>query len=167
MDVLTIWLAASHREPWIYYAVMATLGSLIGSYITYGLARKGGKEALERKLSQDKANKFFQKFEEHGRWAVVLPALLPPPFPFVPFLLVAGALQYSRKKFLAALAIGRGIRFTVVACLGSIYGRHITSFFARYYKSTLIALICLALLGGGLSVIQYLRSRKRDATAHA
>ena len=166
MDVLTIWLAASHREPWIYYAAMATLGSLIGSYITYGLARKGGKQALARKLSSDKAEKLFHKFDEQGLWAVALPALLPPPFPFVPFLLVAGALQYSRRKFLTGLAIGRGIRFSVIACLGAIYGRHITSFFARYYKPTLIALICLALVGGCLSVIQYLRSRKRHATAH-
>ena len=44
MDVLTIWLAARHREPWPYYAAMATIGAVIGGYITYALARKGGKE---------------------------------------------------------------------------------------------------------------------------
>ena len=27
MDVLTIWLAARHRELWPYYAVMATAGA--------------------------------------------------------------------------------------------------------------------------------------------
>ena|SRR2546430_16094166 len=165
MDVFTILLAASHREPWIYYAAMATLGSLIGSYITYSLARKGGKEALERKLSKDKADKILQKFEKHGVWAVALPALLPPPFPFVPFLLVAGALQYSRKKFIAALAIGRGARFSVVACLGSIYGRHITTFFSKYYRSTVLALILLAVLVSSVPIIQYLRNRKRHITA--
>ena len=52
MDVLTIWLAARHREPWPYYALMATLGAVIGGYITYALARKGGKETMERKLSK-------------------------------------------------------------------------------------------------------------------
>ena len=52
MDVLTIWLAARHREPWPYYALMATIGAVIGGYITYALARKGGKEAMERKLSK-------------------------------------------------------------------------------------------------------------------
>src|SRR5437879_5926246 len=50
MDVLTIWLSARHREPWPYYAVMATLGAVIGGYITYSLARKGGKGALEHRL---------------------------------------------------------------------------------------------------------------------
>ena len=58
MDVLTIWLAARHREPWIYYAVMATIGAVLGGYITYSLARKGGKEAMERRLSKRRAGKF-------------------------------------------------------------------------------------------------------------
>src|ERR1700688_4444957 len=57
MDVLTIWLAARHREPWPYYAFMATLGAVIGGYITYALAHKGGKENMERKLSRKEANR--------------------------------------------------------------------------------------------------------------
>src|SRR5580692_4796180 len=40
MDVLTIWLAARHHEPWPYYALMATVGAVLGGYITYSLARK-------------------------------------------------------------------------------------------------------------------------------
>src|SRR5256885_7648754 len=35
-------------------------------------------------------------------------------------LIAAGALQYSRKKFLGALALGRGIRFFVIAFLGQV-----------------------------------------------
>src|SRR5579863_2493368 len=62
MDVLTIWLAARHREPWIYYALMATIGAMIGGYITYALARKGGKEAMERKLSKRRAAKVAARF---------------------------------------------------------------------------------------------------------
>ena len=106
MDVLTILLAARHRQLWWYYAAMATIGAVLGGYITYGLARKGGKEAFERKLSKKKAEKVFARFERWGFGAVALPALLPPPFPIVPFLLAAGAMQYSRKKFVAALGAG-------------------------------------------------------------
>src|SRR5258708_40206387 len=54
MDVLTIYLAARHRQTWPYYALMATLGAVIGGYITYALARKRGEEAMERKLSKEK-----------------------------------------------------------------------------------------------------------------
>jgi membrane protein YqaA with SNARE-associated domain len=161
MDVLTIWLAARQPSWWLYYAGMATLGALIGGYITYGLARKGGKEAFERKLPKRKAEKVYQRFERWGFWAVVIPAILPPPFPIVPFLLAAGALQYSKKKFLGALALGRGIRFTIVAVLGAVYGNHIVRFFSKYYKPALYILIGLAVVAGIFTLFGYLRYRRK------
>src|ERR1700734_4203624 len=91
MDVLTIWLAARHHEPWPYYALMATIGAVIGGYITYALAHKGGKEAMERRLSKKRAAQVYKRFEKWGFGAIAIPAILPPPFPFVPFLIAAGA----------------------------------------------------------------------------
>jgi membrane protein YqaA with SNARE-associated domain len=161
MDVLTIWLAARHHEPWPYYALMATLGAVIGGYITYALARKGGKEAMERKLSKKRAAQFSQAFERWGFAAVAIPALMPPPFPFVPFLLAAGAMQYSPKKFLGALTLGRGVRYTIAAGLGYHYGPHILRFFSHYYKPAMAILIGLAVIGAVLSIIQYLRMKKK------
>ena len=157
MDVLTIYLAARHRQTWQYYALMATLGAVIGGYITYALARKGGKQAMERKLSKPRAAKVYATFERWGFWAVAVPALLPLPFPFVPFLIAAGALQYSREKFLGALTLGRLVRYSIVAGLGALYGTHIVRFFSRYYEPALTILIGLAVLGGVLTLIQYLR----------
>jgi membrane protein YqaA with SNARE-associated domain len=162
MDVLTIWLAARHHDWWPYSAAMATVGAVLGGSITYSLARKGGREALERKLPKDKSEKVFKKFERWGFGAVAIPALLPPPFPMVPFLLAAGAMQYPRKKFLAALALGRGIRCTILAALGAVYGRHIVSFFRRYYLPALIILIGLAVAGGVATLIGYLRTRRQS-----
>jgi membrane protein YqaA with SNARE-associated domain len=159
MDVLTIWLAARHREPWQYYALMATIGAVLGGYITYSLARKGGKEAMERRLSKRKAAKVYKRFERWGFGAIAIPAVLPPPFPFFPFLLAAGAMQYSRKKFLAALVLGRGVRYSIGAYLGVRYGNHILRFFSRYHKEALAILIGLAVVGGILTLIQYLRYR--------
>jgi membrane protein YqaA with SNARE-associated domain len=165
MDVLTILLAARHKQLWWYYAFMATVGAVIGGYVTYGLARKGGKEAFERKLSKSRADKIFKRFEKWGFFAVAVPAILPPPFPIVPFLLAAGAMQYSRQKFVAALALGRGVRFTILAGLGAIYGRHIVRFFTKYYKPALIVLIGLAVIAGVLSLVQYYRYKNSTATA--
>lgn len=161
MDVLTIWLAARHREPWPYYALMATLGGVIGGYITYSLARKGGEQAMERKLSKKRAAQVCKAFGRWGFAAVAIPALLPPPFPFVPFLLAAGAMQYSRKKFLAALALGRGVRYFIVAAIGFVYGRHILRFFARYNKLAVGILIGLAIVGATLTLVQYFRYRNK------
>ena len=112
-------------------------------------------------MSKEKAEKVFARFERWGFGAVAVPALLPPPFPIVPFLLAAGALQYSRKKFVAALALGRAVRFTMVAGLGVVYGRHIVRFFSQYYKPALFLLIGLAVVGGILALIQYCRYRNR------
>jgi membrane protein YqaA with SNARE-associated domain len=161
MDVLTIWLAARHREPWPYYAFMATLGAVLGGYITYAVARKGGKEAMERRLSKRKAKQASKAFERWGFFAVALPALMPPPFPFVPFLLAAGAMQYSPKKFLGALTVGRGVRYSIGAYLGFHYGRHILRFFDQYYKPATAILIGLAVIGAIMSLVQYLRLRKK------
>jgi membrane protein YqaA with SNARE-associated domain len=161
MDVLTIWLAARHHEPWPYYATMATIGAVIGGYITYALARKGGKEAMERKLSKRRAAKVAKAFERWGFAAVAIPALLPPPFPFVPFLVAAGAMQYSRAKFLGALTLGRFVRYSIAAYLGFHYGTHILRFFSHYYKPAMAILIGLAIIGGVMTIIQYLRMRKR------
>ena len=159
-DVFTIWLAASRRNLWFYYAIMATLGSLIGGYLTYYLARRSGKEAIERKLRKNRAQKLYRQFERWGIGAVAIPALLPPPFPIVPSLIAAGALQFPPRKFLAALAIGRGIRFTIIAGLGAMYGDAIVTFFSRYYKPTMFILIGLALLGSIAAVIGYYKQRK-------
>jgi membrane protein YqaA with SNARE-associated domain len=163
MDLLTIWLAATNHALWFYYAAVATIGALIGGYITYSLAQKGGKETLQRKLSKKNAEKVHRRFERWGFGAVAVPAMLPPPFPIVPFLLAAGAAQYSRRKFLGALALGRGIRYTLIAGLGALYGRHIVVFFSRYYKPALFVLTGLAILGGVLALVQNLRQRKKSA----
>jgi membrane protein YqaA with SNARE-associated domain len=161
-DIVTILLAAHHREPWPYYAIMATLGALIGGYLTYRMARKGGKETLEKRFSQKKVKKVYAIFERWGFAAVAIPAILPPPFPIVPMLLAAGAMQYPTRKFLTALAVGRGIRFTILAYLGYHYGRNIVKFFALYYWPVLIGLIAFSALGALYGWFEYKRRQKRE-----
>lgn len=141
MDVATILLAARDKQLWFYYAAMATLGSVIGGYVTYRIARKGGEEALRKRFSKRKVQKVLKTFERWGFLAIVVPAMLPPPLPIVPFLIAAGAMQYSRTKFLTALTIGRLIRYTIFAFLGATYGREIISLFTRHgYAVLFVAL---------------------------
>lgn len=161
MDVFTIWLAASNRDYWFYYAFMATAGALVGAYLTYALARQGGKEAVEHRFDKTKAERLFKKFEKRGFWTIAIACMLPPPFPLVPVLIAAGALQYERKKFIAAIATGRGIRFTVVAGMGAIYGNAIVGFFRQYYKPALYTLLGLAVVGGAIAFYQYVKYRQR------
>jgi membrane protein YqaA with SNARE-associated domain len=124
MDVLTIILSARKQELWLYYAFMATTGSVIGGYLTYRLARKGGKETLERKFPARTLEKVYRIFGRWGFGAIAIPALLPPPVPLVPFLFAAGAMQYSLGKFLTALTVGRIVRYSLLAFLAAHYGRN-------------------------------------------
>jgi membrane protein YqaA with SNARE-associated domain len=160
MDATTILLSSAHREFWWYYALMATAGAVLGGYVTYSLASKGGKEALEKRIGQKTAEKVYRKFDQGGFLTVLVGAMLPPPFPIVPVLLAAGALQFPRKQFLAALAIGRAARFFIEAWLGRQYGTHILNFFQMYYKRLLYGLIVLAVAGGIGGLIYYLRWKR-------
>ena len=164
-DAMTIILAASQKTWWLYYALMATAGAVLGGYITYRLAFKEGKAILERRVSRRKAKKVYAAFEKWGFGAVMIPAMLPPPLPMFPFLLAAGAMQYSRGKFLAALAIGRGIRYTLLAFLAATYGRQILRWMVEYRQPVLLFGIAAAVAATLYALVLYKRS-KRPSPSH-
>jgi membrane protein YqaA with SNARE-associated domain len=147
VDVFTILLSAHKREWWPYYAAMATVGAVLGGYLTYRLAQKGGEQVLEKKIGKRRAEKVYKKFEKQGGFWVFVGAILPPPFPMVPVLMAAGILEYPKKKFLAVLALGRGVRYFAFAWIAHIYGAAIVQWLTRYYEPLLYALITLAVLG--------------------
>ena len=159
VDAMTIVLAAGERNWWIYYALMATIGAVLGGYLTYRLALREGKAILERHVSQRKAQKVYTTFEKWGFWAVAIPAMLPPPLPMFPFLLAAGAMQYSRGKFLAALAIGRGVRYTLLAFLAARYGRDILRWIVEYREPILFVGIAAAVVTTFYAFLRYKRSK--------
>lgn len=170
MDLFVILLSSHHREWWWYYGLMGTVGAVVGGYVTFRLAEKGGEEALEKKIGKQKAGKVYKKFEKEGFSTVALGSVIPPPFPMVPVLMAAGVMQYPKKKFLAALTLGRAVRFFGIALLGKIYGTAILGWLSRYYKPFLYALIALGVLGGigALIYFKWYRPRhNKKPTEHA
>jgi membrane protein YqaA with SNARE-associated domain len=161
MDAATILLAAAQREPWWYYAMMATVGSLIGGYLTYRLGVKGGEETLQRKFSKRRADQVSRIFQRFGFWSIVVNAVIPPPMPIVPILIAAGALRYPRNKFLCALALGRSARYLLLAYLGHIYGRSILHWLGKYYQPLLYILIGLAVVGSLVGVYFWWRNKNK------
>jgi len=121
---------------------------VLGGYLTYRLAEKGGQEILERKVGKPRAEKIYKRFERHGVITVFTGSILPPPFPFTYILMVAGVMQYPRKKFFSALTAGRAVRLFAVAYLGRIYGQRMISFFSQHYQPVLYVLIPLAVTAG-------------------
>jgi membrane protein YqaA with SNARE-associated domain len=164
MDALTIVLAARDSKLWFYYAGMATLGSVIGALVTFRLAHKGGKETLKRKVSAARAERIIEIFARWGFWSIAIAALLPPPVPMVPFVIAAGATQYPTQKFLAALTLGRAIRYSLLALLAARYGRQIIRFIAHPAHPSLYVAFGVAVIAGViLFVVMSARKRKRVA----
>jgi membrane protein DedA with SNARE-associated domain len=134
---------------------MATVGAVLGGYLTYRLAEKGGEETLEKKVGKQRVQKVYKRFEKRGFITVFIGAILPPPFPIVPFLMAAGVLQYPRRKFLSALTAGRGVRYFTVAWVGHVYGSAIIGWLSQYYRPVLYALLGLAALGGIAALLYF------------
>jgi len=166
MDAFVILLTAHHRHWWPYYAAMATAGAVIGGYLTYRLAGEGGKAELEKKIGKRRAEKIYEKFEKEAFSTVFVGSILPPPFPMVPVLMAAGVLQYAPRSFLAALSLGRAIRFFLLAFLANLYGTAIVGWLDRYYKPLLYGLISLAVAAVIATLLYFKWYRPRHRQAH-
>lgn len=163
MDVITVLLCAQGKGSWPYYVFMAVVGSILGGYTTYRLASGESKGRLGRLFSRSKIKTFKPIFERWGFAAIVVPAILPPPFPMVPFLIAAGATQYPRGKFLAALVIGRSVRYTILGLLGYLYGRWILTVMRQH----VYAIIGVgAILVVGSVTLAFLRLRHDSPQGH-
>ena len=161
MDVLTIFLSARKEQLWFYYAVMATAGSVIGGFVTYRLARKGGKETLARRFPPERLEKVYRIFERWGLGAIAIPALLPPPVPMLPFLFAAGSMQYPARKFLFALTLGRIVRYTLLAFLAARYGREILAFIAKHGHPVLWIVIGLIATAAAVLFVVFAGRRQK------
>ena len=163
MDVLLIVLAADQRDWWPFYAFMATMGSVIGGYLTYRLARGKGQGRLGRRLKPSQMEKVHAVFEKWGFLSIAIPAVLPPPLPMVPFLIAAGAAQYSTHKFIAALLLGRAVRYSLLAFLAAIYGRQIIGYFSRHTHAVIWTGVALVLACAALAIFRAKFSPARSA----
>jgi membrane protein YqaA with SNARE-associated domain len=163
-DLLMVAMTASRHVMLPYYAGMATAGSVLGCLITDILGRKGGEAGLEKKLPRKRIEYIKRKVTQRAGWALALASLMPPPFPFTPFVVAAAALQYPRKKLLAVIAVGRFIRFCLEGLLAISFGAGIL----RLAKSPMlqyvvIGLVIVSIVGTTLSLYKWIKKSKKAA----
>jgi len=120
-DLALIVLASKHPARAPLYALLSTLGSLLGCFVMYGIARGGGRLASGRRTTT-KGNRARRWLERNDFAAMLVMALLPPPAPLKIFVIAAGALRMKLLNFGAALLVGRSLRFAAIAWLGAHYG---------------------------------------------
>src|SRR5271170_2028623 len=123
-DLLLLLLVSHHGNPFLL-AACAIAGSAIGGFITWSTGKKGGEALLERSVPARFRKRIEQWTNQHSLLSVMLPALLPPPIPLTPFLLAAGALGVSRRRFLVAYNAARVVRYSLVSWAGVVYGRRV------------------------------------------
>jgi membrane protein YqaA with SNARE-associated domain len=124
-DILLAILVGTRRDPWYEYAAVATVGSTIGAYLTFRLARKAGEAYLEGKFGPGKVKASLAIFKTWGTGALVASTAIPFPFPTSLVFAAAGASDYHVGKYLAVVAVSRGVRYTVVGLLADLYGRQL------------------------------------------
>jgi membrane protein YqaA with SNARE-associated domain len=157
LDILTAVLAARHAQPWLYYAVIATAGSVLGAYMTFHAARKAGAAYLERKFGKRKVTRLLARFQQWGTGALVVSTAVPFPFPTSFFFAAAGVLKYSMAKFITVVAICRGVRYAAIALVASLYGRHFVRALrnpGQYYGWLLAFMIALVAMIAGALLLQ-------------
>jgi membrane protein YqaA with SNARE-associated domain len=123
-DILIAILAGSHRSPWYEYAAVATVGSVIGAYITFRIARKAGSAYLNSKFGEGKVSAGLRLFQKWGTGTLVASTAIPFPFPTSMVFAAAGASDYRLGKYLPIVAVSRAARYSAIAIVADLYGRH-------------------------------------------
>ena len=147
-DILLIVFAAAHSNVFLLVAI-ATLGSAIGGLFSHAVGQAGGMAFLGKHVPQRILGRMTDWMEDHAILSVSLPALLPPPMPLSPFVLAAGAVHMSRKKFMWAFTISRFIRHCIAVWIGVRYGRaflRLWSHFSDKWAATILIIIWTSIL---------------------
>jgi membrane protein YqaA with SNARE-associated domain len=145
----------------LYYAAMATFGSVAGCYAIYYLAAKGGDAFLRKRLQAGHVERALAAYKRNGLLALMIPALLPPPAPFKLFVLAAGVAQVRPAQFVIALTVARGARYLALGILAMYYGAAALELMRTHGR--VVALVVVGLLVLGAAGLWLLRRRARAA----
>jgi membrane protein YqaA with SNARE-associated domain len=110
---------------YLLYPLMASLGSALGSLVLYEVGRKGGELLLRKRVSKERFASIRDRFEKQEFIALMIPSMLPPPWPFKLFVLSAGVFHMKVRDFVIAIFVGRMIRFLILATLTVRFGPQI------------------------------------------
>jgi membrane protein YqaA with SNARE-associated domain len=160
-DVVMIGLSATNPALMPLYAMAATAGSTIGCTLLYLGARRAGVAALNQ-VTPKKRDRIENLLGRYDMIAVMVPAVLPPPFPFKAFVLCAGAFKLKMWRFITAILIGRLVRFLIEGWLAIRFGGDAERIIKQHGWKVLIAVLALTAIVIGVS---YFKSRGRRSRA--
>ncbi len=167
-DLLIVILSAGNSWGHMAYFVgMTVIGSVIGCLLLYSIGRKGGSPMLRRRFSRHSIDSAEKLYERYGAFTVVIASILPPPMPFKIFVLSAGVFRLPAPGFLAAVLIGRTIRYSIWGILAVLYGNSV-----KLYMQKNLNIIGMILFGGfalaiAISAAYYIRRFRETRSGKA
>ena len=160
-DLLVVMLVIEHKTRMPYYALMATLGSVAGCLVLYGIGRKGGEALVRRRFGGHRMERALALSKRYGVLAIAVPAILPPPAPFKIFVLLAGVAAVPLWQFATTIALARGFRYFAVGILSVRYGDDAIAFIEANGRTVARVLVAL-LVAGALAWILWRRRGRRQ-----
>ena len=161
IDAAVIILAARMRELWWLVPLLATAGSVAGATLTFWMGVKIGEQGLERWVPGKRLTAIRARAHEKGAIALAVLDLIPPPFPFTPFVLAAGALDVTPRTFFVTLTVCRVLRFGLEAALALVYGNRIMSLLeSDLFHDVVTFFIAIAIALTVLSLVQVVRATR-------
>lgn len=156
-DPLLIALCLGAAGKSFRFAAVATLASVVGGVIGYGLGAgfwhvaEGWFYSYVPGVSPEAFDRVQALYDQYDFWAVFLAGLTP--IPYKVFTLSAGVFSVNFFVFVVASVLSRGLRFYILAALIYRFGPPIARFIDRYFD--LLAMVFGALLVAGFLLIEF------------
>jgi membrane protein YqaA with SNARE-associated domain len=168
IDAAVIILAARLKEFWWLAPLLATAGSVGGAALTFWMGIKIGENGLERYVAKRRLERIRARIKNSGAIALAVLDLIPPPFPFTPFVLAAGALEVKTSMFFITLTVCRVIRFGVEAALAVVYGQGVLAWLdSDLFHDVVSFFIVVAVVLTALSIVNLIRSSRTSGRRSA
>jgi membrane protein YqaA with SNARE-associated domain len=162
-DVLLMALSLGRPRRALWFAVVCTIGSVIGGVIGYFIGllvfEQIGRPVLEFYHAMETFQRVKVLYEQNLVLALGSAAFTP--IPFKVFTIAGGAFEVPLVPFIAISAVGRAGRFFLVAGLLRLFGPPIKMFIDRYFN--ILTLVFFVLLALGFYVIKFMASRADGA----
>jgi membrane protein YqaA with SNARE-associated domain len=156
LDAIFVGYVYNDRSRFLMYVLLASAGSVLGSIVIYVIGYTGGEVLLRKRLSPERFEKIHESFDHHEFWALMFPAMLPPPAPFKIVVLAAAAFEMNFGHFLLAIFAGRFVRFLIEALLTLWFGPGIVTWAGNAFAHRFVWI----LLAGGLLIIGWMLWRR-------
>ncbi|MGO8718231.1 MAG: YqaA family protein [Acidobacteriaceae bacterium] len=164
MDLIIAGYVWSNRGYFWVYAIMGAAGSAIGALVPFYIGRTGGEWVLLKRIPQSKYVQMRARFDRHHWLAVLVPAAMPPPFPFKLFAFGAGVFEMRVLPYMVAVFLGRAVHYMVTAILVVYFGPEIMSWMGVH---SLLLLTLFAILVAAFLPYEIFRRRRKRAREKA